>query len=76
MAIGGMPVVRRRDQHHVHLFHLQQLAVVGEGLARWGALLLAWSICGAVDIAQRDHIHVAGLHEVAHVVRGRARRSR
>jgi hypothetical protein len=59
-------MVRHTDQDGVHLFHVEQFAMVGEALG-FGRHLLGGVDLGAVDIADRRHIHGSGFDEFAHV---------
>ena len=63
---GGMPVVRHADQHGVQLLHLEQFAMVAEGLGFRRDPLCGIDL-GAVDIADGRDIHGSGLDELAHV---------
>ena len=61
-----VPVVGRGDQHHVHLLHFQQRAMVFEILGV-GRFLAGLVDLRAVDVADRDHVGF-GLLEILHVV--------
>ena len=71
MAHARVPVVGRGDQDGVEFLRLEQLAVIGE-LARVRRVLLGGVDLGAVDVADRDDIHVLVRLEPAHVVRPRS----
>ncbi len=47
---GGVPVVGHADQHGIHFLHLEQLAMVAEGLGV-GRDLFGGIDLGAVDVA-------------------------
>src|ERR1035438_9628841 len=62
-----VPVVRRADQRHVDILVIEQRAVVAE-CPRVGRVQLRLVDLRAPDIAQRRHLHVAGLDEIARVI--------
>ena len=62
-----VPVVRRGDQHHIELLHLEQLAMIGERF-RVGRFLLGLVDLFRPDIAERRDLDIGIGLEQRHVV--------
>ena len=63
---GDVPVIGRGDEHDVHVLVGQKFLVIGIGL-RLGRVRQGAVQVRLVDVAQRDHLDVGVLLEIAHV---------
>lgn len=61
----AVPVVRRGDKNGIDVLGIEQFAVVVEAL-RFSRLLLRPVDAVPVDVADRGHVHLIGVHERAH----------